>query len=159
MLVDEYHEVTELLEVIERRLFLRNVFVSGSAHQFGGCGEDRMRDFCMHLGERLIEGDMRQDVLDARNSDGAPASLAMRPWEQVRECRVGAPAGPTAGLAAPPTSSSVLSRAVARARNPKGQLYHASGLCPDRRNPLTGGGRRIEECIRLREAHLKGRNP
>ena len=53
-LITTFDEVTELLTDIEREYYQRNVFVSGSAHQFGEIGEERMRDFCMQLGERLI---------------------------------------------------------------------------------------------------------
>jgi hypothetical protein len=54
-LVEKYTEVEHLLAAIEREFYQRNVFVSGSAHQFGDFGEERMRDFCIRLGERLIE--------------------------------------------------------------------------------------------------------
>jgi hypothetical protein len=59
VLVDEYAEVTTLLESIEQGVHLRSVFVSGSAHEFGDFGENRMRDFCMHLGERLVDHDLK----------------------------------------------------------------------------------------------------
>ena len=59
VLVDEYSEVTDLLLRISRRLELRNVFVSGSAHQSEEFGEDRMRDLCMLLGETLMRRDCR----------------------------------------------------------------------------------------------------
>jgi len=55
LLVDQYEEVTQLLETIEQRLYLEHVFVSGSAHEFGEFEENRMRDFCMHLGEKLVD--------------------------------------------------------------------------------------------------------
>jgi hypothetical protein len=57
VLVDDYSEVTELLQQIARRLELRNVFVSGSAHQSEAFGDDRMRDLCMLLGETLMKRD------------------------------------------------------------------------------------------------------
>lgn len=53
-LVDNYTEVTDLLSDLEREYYQRNVFISGSAHQFGEMGEDRIRDFCLQLGESLI---------------------------------------------------------------------------------------------------------
>jgi hypothetical protein len=54
-LVDYYHEVTALLAEIERAYYANHVFVSGSAHKFApSFDEDRMRAFCMLLGEQLI---------------------------------------------------------------------------------------------------------
>lgn len=55
LLIDEYTEVSEILEAIERHYYRRNVFVSGSAHEFGDFGETRMRDLCKQLGEMLIK--------------------------------------------------------------------------------------------------------
>ena len=34
---------------------MRDVFVSGSAVEFAQLGEEKVRDFCMQLGEKLIE--------------------------------------------------------------------------------------------------------
>jgi hypothetical protein len=59
VLVDDYSEVTELLGAIQRRLSVRNAFISGSAHEFGDFGEERLRDFCMQLGEALVDRDFR----------------------------------------------------------------------------------------------------
>jgi hypothetical protein len=59
VLVDEYSELTDLLFQVARRLELRNVFVSGSAHRSEEFGEDRMRDLCMLLGETLMKRDCR----------------------------------------------------------------------------------------------------
>jgi hypothetical protein len=58
-LIDSFDDVTGILEEIESRYYLRNIFVSGSAHEFGDFGEDRARDLCMHLGERLMAEDYR----------------------------------------------------------------------------------------------------
>lgn len=54
LLIDEYSEVTDILKGIEQLYHQRNIFVSGSANQFGEFGEPRMRDLCMQLGERLM---------------------------------------------------------------------------------------------------------
>lgn len=53
-LVDDFDEVTAILRDIQKHYYARNVFVSGSAHQFGEFGDDRTRELCMMLGERLI---------------------------------------------------------------------------------------------------------
>ncbi len=58
-LIDEFSEVTEILEAIERAYLMKNVFVSGSAINFGELGEERIRDLCMHLGERLVDENYR----------------------------------------------------------------------------------------------------
>jgi SLOG family protein/SIR2-like protein len=58
-LIDSFNEVTDILESIERHYHLRSVFVSGSAHEFGDYGMDRMLGFCMQLGERLMDKEHR----------------------------------------------------------------------------------------------------
>jgi hypothetical protein len=54
-LVEKFSDVTAILELIEKRYNQSNIFVSGSAHEFGELGEDRLRDLCELLGERLME--------------------------------------------------------------------------------------------------------
>ncbi len=54
-LVERFGDVTKILESIEHRYNQRNIFVSGSAHEFGEFGELKMRKLCKQLGERLIE--------------------------------------------------------------------------------------------------------
>lgn len=55
VVVQRYEEVTDLLQDIERRIHYSNVFVSGTAHDFGSFGEARLKDFCERMGGRLIE--------------------------------------------------------------------------------------------------------
>jgi len=55
LLIDEYCEITKVLEKIEQQYHQRHIFVSGSAHQFGEFGKARIRDLCFQLGERIIE--------------------------------------------------------------------------------------------------------
>ncbi len=59
LLVDDFNEITEVLTSIEDTYYRNNVFVSGSAIIFNEMGEDRVRDLCMQLGERLIKEDYR----------------------------------------------------------------------------------------------------
>ena len=59
LLVDEYSEVGDVLASIEERYYRQNVFVSGSAHEFGEFGEQRMRELCALLGERLMARNYR----------------------------------------------------------------------------------------------------
>jgi Sir2- and TIR-associating SLOG family/SIR2-like domain len=54
VLIDEYAHLTDLLEQVASRLQVRNVFVSGSAHNCEEFGDERMRDLCMRLGETLM---------------------------------------------------------------------------------------------------------
>jgi hypothetical protein len=54
--VDEYHEVTAILQELERRYLFRNIFVSGSAADFGAFGEERMLDLCSRVGGGIIRG-------------------------------------------------------------------------------------------------------
>jgi hypothetical protein len=53
-LIDGFTEVTEILKELQDFYYLNNVFVSGSAHEFGAFGEDKLRDLCFALGEKLI---------------------------------------------------------------------------------------------------------
>ncbi|RNC70143.1 MAG: hypothetical protein ED859_06685 [Desulfuromonadales bacterium] len=58
-LVDDYDEVTKILECIEKANQLKNVFVSGSAHVFDEYGEEKIREFCFNLGRALIKSDYK----------------------------------------------------------------------------------------------------
>lgn len=54
-LVDKFSEITDILLDIEKIYQRKNVFVSGSARVFGELDEDKIRDFCVELGEHLVE--------------------------------------------------------------------------------------------------------
>lgn len=59
LLIDDYNEVTSILQEIEARYHYRNIFVSGSAHDFPAeFNADRTRQFCEALGCELIERDL-----------------------------------------------------------------------------------------------------
>jgi hypothetical protein len=58
-LIENYNDVTDILELVEAHYYRKNVFVSGSAHEFGEFGEKRMRDLCAQLGGRLMERDCK----------------------------------------------------------------------------------------------------
>ncbi|MDO8585961.1 MAG: SIR2 family protein [Armatimonadota bacterium] len=55
LLVHDYSDITEVLTEIEQSYYLRNVFVSGSAHEYGVYGEDAIHKLCHNLGQRLME--------------------------------------------------------------------------------------------------------
>ena len=59
MLVDEYDEVTEVLEELVRRYRRRTVFVSASAADFAPWGEERVTQFMRSLGAALAVSGMR----------------------------------------------------------------------------------------------------
>ncbi|MCC7230618.1 MAG: SIR2 family protein [Fimbriimonadaceae bacterium] len=54
VLVDDYAEVTELLATLNKAAHARDVFVSGSAHEYGVFGRDKAEELCRILGRRLI---------------------------------------------------------------------------------------------------------
>ena len=57
LLVDDYAEITKLLREIKRRAVRKNVFVSGSAHDFLPLGKDRLETFARSLGRELVKRD------------------------------------------------------------------------------------------------------
>jgi hypothetical protein len=58
LLIDDYKEITSILQELEARYHHRNVFVSGSAHDYPAhFDETRIRTFCELLGTQLIEQD------------------------------------------------------------------------------------------------------
>jgi len=58
-LIEKYSDVTDILKMLEKCYYQRNVFVSGSANKFGDLGEERVRDLCIHFGEMLIAKDYK----------------------------------------------------------------------------------------------------
>ena len=55
LMIDEYDGLTEILRELSRRVHLRDVFVSGSAHSLDPLGEKRVDGLCRLLGKRLID--------------------------------------------------------------------------------------------------------
>lgn len=55
VLIDDYQEITELLQALNRRVNTRKVMFSGAAHDFSPFGEKRLEEFCRRLGRALIE--------------------------------------------------------------------------------------------------------
>lgn len=54
-LIEKFSDLDDILALLETRYNQRNLFVSGSAHDFGDYGEPETRDLCMQLGEKIIE--------------------------------------------------------------------------------------------------------
>ncbi len=55
LLVDDYAEVTEILKELKRHTHRRDVFVSGSAHQYEPLGRERIDNISRLLGQALIK--------------------------------------------------------------------------------------------------------
>jgi hypothetical protein len=54
VLIDDFSEVTDLLRTISRRAHQKNIFVSGSAREFGDFGEGRLTAFARRIGREII---------------------------------------------------------------------------------------------------------
>lgn len=54
ILVDDYGETTQILRQLSLRVCLWDVFISGSAHDYGSFGKERMEQLCASLGEAII---------------------------------------------------------------------------------------------------------
>lgn len=57
VLIDSYAEVTSILAELNRRYHLRDVFLSGSAHDFSPLGQEPFQSLCKQLGAELIAKD------------------------------------------------------------------------------------------------------
>lgn len=55
VLIDTYGEIERIFADLNRRTSLRNVLVSGSAHEYGHLGEERLKALAANLGRALIE--------------------------------------------------------------------------------------------------------
>lgn len=54
LLVDDYSEITRILEELQQRYSRRTIFVSGSAADFAPWGEQAVSSFCRALGRALV---------------------------------------------------------------------------------------------------------
>lgn len=54
VLIDEYSEIEDLLRNLCLRVSAKNVFISGSAHEFSPVAQSRIEGFCRKLGGELI---------------------------------------------------------------------------------------------------------
>lgn len=57
LLIDEYSEITDILNEISKRLYHTNVFISGSAQEYGNYTEKEALDFIQLLSKQLIKED------------------------------------------------------------------------------------------------------
>ncbi len=99
IMVDEYADLTKILAELNRRIHLRDVFVSGSAHTFDPLGESRLDDLCRMIGAKLIESGLNlvsgvglgiggkvivgaMESLYAKHYHDASSRLFLRPFPQ-----------------------------------------------------------------------------
>lgn len=54
VLIDDYSEITTLLEELNKASHAREVFVSGSAHDYGSLGQAKVEELCKKLGKGII---------------------------------------------------------------------------------------------------------
>jgi hypothetical protein len=54
VMISSYDEVTEILRLLNHRSHLKDVFVSGSAHDYDPIGKHRLENFCSTLGQQII---------------------------------------------------------------------------------------------------------
>lgn len=57
LLIDHFNEITEILRDLNRRSVRKNIFVSGSAHEFAPLGQERLEGFARALGREIIRKD------------------------------------------------------------------------------------------------------
>lgn len=55
VLVDDYAEIPQLLEELERRYYRRSIFVAGAAADFAPLGRERLERLCHRLGARIVD--------------------------------------------------------------------------------------------------------
>lgn len=55
VLVDEYYDITQILDEIEKKFKQKNVFISGAAKEYGEWGRDKSEQFVSELSKQLIE--------------------------------------------------------------------------------------------------------
>lgn len=99
LLIDEYSEITDILKKIELCYRMNTVFISGSAHEYGGMGEKRALDFVHELSRRLIKEDLTivsgfglgvgsavingvLEQLQEQNTNSLEERLILRPFPQ-----------------------------------------------------------------------------
>lgn len=54
-LVDDYDEITSVLQELNRQLHLKDIFVSGSAEDYSPLGRKRIDELCYTLGSKIID--------------------------------------------------------------------------------------------------------
>ncbi len=55
LIVDDYDEITHVLQLLNNKIRRKNVFISGAAHEFGTFGEAKANEFVYELSKTLVE--------------------------------------------------------------------------------------------------------
>src|SRR5690606_3030675 len=55
LIIDDYDEITEVLELLNKKIKRKNIFISGAAHEYGTWGELRANEFVYDLSKILVE--------------------------------------------------------------------------------------------------------
>lgn len=103
LLIDEYSEITDILNKISKRLNYNNVFISGSAHEYGSYTKEDALAFIQLLSKKLIERDFNiisgfglgvgsaviigalQEIYMNKRESTHENRLLLRPFPQVSE--------------------------------------------------------------------------
>ncbi len=59
ILVDEYEEITNILQEVEEKYKRKNIFISGAAHEYEPWGREKSENFIHDLSKRLIENEYK----------------------------------------------------------------------------------------------------
>ncbi|MGD0088555.1 MAG: SIR2 family protein [Planctomycetota bacterium] len=94
LLIDDYGQVTKILRELVRRANLTNVLISGSAHEYGAFGKDRLEALATAIAKKAIEKDMNlisgyglgiggcviRGAMAAARNNNMPFSERLRLW-------------------------------------------------------------------------------
>ncbi len=58
VMIDEYHEITDILRELNRRAHRNNIFVSGSAHNYDPLGQKRIEELSLLIGQEIIQHEL-----------------------------------------------------------------------------------------------------
>jgi hypothetical protein len=59
LVIDDYNEITEVLELLNKKIRRKNIFISGAAHEYGSWGETRTNEFVYNLSKELVQKNYR----------------------------------------------------------------------------------------------------
>lgn len=86
LMIDEYKEITEILETLNRRAHRNNLFVSGSVHTYAPMDQQRIEQFAYLLGQEMIRPVADRTAIGEaaphNRSAGSCRSLCAPPWER-----------------------------------------------------------------------------
>jgi hypothetical protein len=54
LMIDDYAEITAILQELNRRSHRKDIFISGSAHEYGSWGRDRIEELARTIGQDII---------------------------------------------------------------------------------------------------------